>query len=95
MPLLTGAADPPRVALSEALLFADEKRSLRDERFKYIVWANGKEELYDLLADPAEQRDLAAERDLVATWRLALERVTTVSLLPPATAELDGGGDLP
>jgi len=59
------------VAVCESLLFAEEKVALRTERYKYVSWTNGKEELYDLASDPAELRDLAATADL--TW--ARERV--------------------
>lgn len=70
-PLLAGQSEPPRTALSENLLFADDRQALRTKDFKYIVWSNGKEELYDLDADPREQRDLAAIEELVGPKRLA------------------------
>jgi arylsulfatase A-like enzyme len=34
-------------------------RMVRDERFKYIASSNGREELYDLIEDPGESRNLA------------------------------------
>jgi arylsulfatase A-like enzyme len=47
-----------------------------DDRFKYIVNAiTGVEELYDLVADPAERRSLAAERPLaIGFYRQELKR---------------------
>jgi arylsulfatase A-like enzyme len=53
-----------RVARCESLLFAEEKVALRTQRYKYVRSANGKEELYDLEADPQELRDLGATVDL-------------------------------
>jgi arylsulfatase A-like enzyme len=47
-----------------------------DDRFKYIVNAiTGDEELYDLVADPAERRNLAPERPLaIGFYRQELKR---------------------
>jgi arylsulfatase A-like enzyme len=58
-----------RVAVSEGLLLSDEKRALRTAHYKFIRSANGKEELYDLVNDPGELRDLAAREDLMASVR--------------------------
>jgi arylsulfatase len=41
--------------------FRRELRSVEKDGFKLIVSSTGKEELYDLRADPAELRDLSAE----------------------------------
>jgi arylsulfatase A-like enzyme len=83
-PLLNGDADAPRLALSEALLFADEKRALRTAGLKYIVSANGKQELYDLANDPAELRDLAARDDLLAKQRTLLHNLLAAHETPQA-----------
>jgi arylsulfatase A-like enzyme len=72
-PLALSLPDDERLALSEGLLLADEKKALRTARFKYIRSANGKEEVYDLLADPGELHDLAARQDLVAPLRVRME----------------------
>jgi hypothetical protein len=42
------------------MLFAEERTGVRTRDRKYVRWENGKEELYDLTADPGERRDLAA-----------------------------------
>lgn len=60
VPIIHGAPAPPRVALIENMLFAEERTGLRLQDHKYVRWENGKEELYDLDADPRERRDLAA-----------------------------------
>ena len=50
-------------AFSESVLFKPEKKSLRVDGWKLIVHPDsGREELYDLRADPGEQTDLAAAR---------------------------------
>ncbi len=74
IPTLNGGADPERGVLSENLLFAEERVSLRTSRAKLVRWANGKEEAYDLVHDPAERRDLAGTETFVAPLRVALER---------------------
>ena len=63
-----------RVARCEGqLLFAEDKIGLRTARHKYVRWENGKEELYDLEADPAELRDIAATADLTTFRELTRE----------------------
>jgi arylsulfatase A-like enzyme len=59
LPLLRGEEQPPRIALSENLLFAEERVGLRTARYKYVRWDTGKEEIYNLEVDPEELRDLA------------------------------------
>jgi arylsulfatase A-like enzyme len=59
LPLLRGEETAARVALVENLLFADARVGLRTPERKYVRWDTGKEETYDLVADPREQRDLA------------------------------------
>jgi arylsulfatase A-like enzyme len=58
LPLIRGDETTPRVALSENLLFAEERAGVRTVAQKYVRWDSGKEELYNLAADPAEQRDV-------------------------------------
>jgi arylsulfatase A-like enzyme len=53
-----------------------------DGRYKYIASRDGRRELYDILADPGETRDLVALRpnqakrlaDYIATWRANVPR---------------------
>jgi len=58
--LMHGEVDGPRIAFSKGMLFSEDKHALRTGQFKYVRWANGKEELFDLQEDPRELRDLAA-----------------------------------
>jgi arylsulfatase A-like enzyme len=56
-------------------------RMVRDERFKYIASSNGREELYDLIEDPGESRNLvgaepSVQREMserLREWESALE----------------------
>lgn len=41
--------------------------AVRDERFRYIRYADGSEELYDMVADPREWSNLAAKPEQAAT----------------------------
>jgi arylsulfatase A-like enzyme len=59
LPLVRGDAGMPRMALVENLLFAEERVGLRTARYKYVRWDTGKEEIYNLEADPEELWDLA------------------------------------
>jgi len=74
-PVVDGTASPPGSALSENLLFAEERVSLRTDDTKYVRWEDGREELFDLRADPSEQHDLAAIPGRVAAARTALAEV--------------------
>jgi hypothetical protein len=86
-PRATSTVHEQRTALSQSLLFAEDKIALRTETHKHIRWANGKEELYDLRADPAELRDLAAGADL--GWaRQLLAQHTGISPESEEPAEL-------
>lgn len=53
--------------------------ALRTAQYLYAAWASGDRELYDLLADPAELRNLAATADPVLVGELAgrLESLAT------------------
>jgi arylsulfatase A-like enzyme/cytochrome c biogenesis protein CcdA len=59
MPVLRGDEPAGRVALVENMLFSEERTGLRTATRKYVRWADGKEEVYDLVSDPGERRDLA------------------------------------
>jgi arylsulfatase A-like enzyme len=55
--------------------YAVNARALRDQRWKYIQHEDGREELYDLQADPDEEQDLAAEQpETVARLRAQLAK---------------------
>jgi arylsulfatase A-like enzyme len=74
LPQIDGEAVPARAVLSENLLFAEERVAVRTDTAKLIRWENGKEEAYDLVHDPGEQRDLAATA-FAEPLRFALEDV--------------------
>jgi arylsulfatase A-like enzyme len=88
MPLLRGGEPALRTVISENLLFAEERTALRTDRAKLIRWANGKEEAYDLRADPAERRDLAGVEAFIAPLELALDEAERT--MPPVTIPIAG-----
>jgi hypothetical protein len=45
--------------------------ALRTEQYLYAAWSNGDREFYDVLADPAELRNLAATADPVLLGEIA------------------------
>jgi arylsulfatase A-like enzyme len=62
LPLGTGAADRPlfRPLFSLGLNRFEDRKAVRFCRFKYVRWdLTGREELYDLAADPGERHDIA------------------------------------
>jgi len=68
-------------------------RSVRDQRYRFTLWPDGSEELFDLLADPDELANLASSpaEDRV---RLALRR--RLDTLPPVVAaQAEGALALP
>jgi len=91
---------PPSPLLSLGLNRYEDRRALRFGRFKYIRWTmSGREELYDLDADPGEKIDLAkaalpklAEgRRLLAEFEADGRRARQLLRLPAGeTAEVDG-----
>jgi arylsulfatase A-like enzyme len=72
MPLVRGSPEPTRAALSENLLFAEERVSVRTASRKYIRWATGREETYDIATDPGEMRDLSILSDVADPLRQLL-----------------------
>ena len=80
VPLLASAApsDPPS-ALVECMLFADERVAVRTEQRKFVRWETGKQEIYDLQADPAEHRDLAGLADERAALTTAFDAIRDAS----------------
>lgn len=71
VPVLSPATD---AVLCESLLFAEEKVALRTNRYKYILWDNGKEECYDLVRDPLELVDVAASVSLSRSREIVKRR---------------------
>ena len=48
--------------------------AISDERVKYILASDGQEELYDIVRDPEELHDLAAEQpELLGPFRAAMK----------------------
>lgn len=59
------------------LQYEDFWEALTDGRAKYIRFADGREQLFDLVADPDERNDLAEDAtmtDTLAHWRVELEK---------------------
>jgi arylsulfatase A-like enzyme len=63
-----GAEDRDRVAL---MTYQKGNHAVRSERWRYIRYANGSEELYDHQSDPREWRNLASD----LTYRSVIERL--------------------
>lgn len=49
--------------------------SIRTARYRYTLWPDGSEELYDLNVDPAGRKDLARKPDLAATVSTLRRRI--------------------
>ncbi len=75
-PLLTGddSSDQP-AALVECMLFSEERIAVRTDRRKFVRWDIGKQEIYDLMADPDEHRDLAGVEPERAAFARAMDDV--------------------
>ncbi len=83
-----GADADGRAVLSENLLFAEERVALRTADAKYVRWADGREEAYDLGRDPGERRDLAGVETFVAPLAARLDALERA--MPPAVVARDG-----
>lgn len=66
-------ARSPEAVLIESMHFAEERVGLRTATHKYVRWDNGKEEVYDLRADPGERIDLAGVDGVAAPLRRMLD----------------------
>ncbi|MBY0273993.1 sulfatase [Candidatus Binatia bacterium] len=73
--------------VSENLLFAEERTALRTPRYTYVLWPNGKQELYDRARDPGELRDLAARSALVRRHRELLDATREQAKPSPGAIE--------
>lgn len=66
--LLPQLRDPERPRETPAITtHGPGNHGVRDERWRYIRYADGSEELYDLEADPEELNNLAADSEAKAT----------------------------
>lgn len=63
---------PEALAVNHAV---EPWRIARQARFKYIVWESGKHALYDVAADPGEDRDLSGDPAHRATLGLLQQRL--------------------
>ena len=54
--------------------------SLRTDKYRYTLWPDGSEELYDLAADPAGRRDLASRPNSAATVASLRRRIESIVL---------------
>jgi arylsulfatase A-like enzyme len=76
---LEGGELPPSVALIENMHFAEERLGLRTPTHKYVRWEIGKEEVYDLRSDPAEQVDLAGNGEVLAPLRAMVDELVSAA----------------
>ena len=67
--LIRGDEVEARPALSENLLFAEDRIGFRTDRWAYVRWRDGREELYDLQLDPGERLNLVAKSNVLAAVR--------------------------
>jgi arylsulfatase A-like enzyme len=94
LPLLRGEEQAPRVALIENLLFAEERVGMRTADRKYVRWEDGREEVYDLSADPQERIDLAGVASVLPPLRQLYAGVTggrATSVVQTSQLRLDSG----
>jgi uncharacterized sulfatase len=62
-------------------------RTVRTDGWRYTLWPDGGEELYDAAADPFSRRDLAADPMHAATKRALRRKLDALPPLTPAPAE--------
>jgi arylsulfatase A-like enzyme len=62
--------------------YGQNNHSVRDERWRYIRYADGSEELYDRNKDPLEWTNLAARKDLEGEKRRLARSLPTVNAEP-------------
>lgn len=84
--VVQGTDHAERTLVAENMLFSEERVGIRTDAWKYVRWATGKSEAYDLTHDPGEQRDVAA--DPVVRARLD-------ALLPAASLGAAAAGEAP
>jgi len=95
-PLWLGAPLAERSAFGESIDTRSRKGfALRTNRWKFIRWNDGGEELYDLEDDPAEQANLSPSRDAgplrqeIQSWRREMAESKRAQKDAPQAALLD------
>ena len=86
-PLIDGRPDPARLERQCAISEHAGWKTLRTERFRYLVERDGSETLYDLVADPLGLTDIAA--DPAASPALSSCRTTLIRRLIERERPLD------
>jgi arylsulfatase A-like enzyme len=84
LPLVHGEQSTPHVALIENMLFSEERVGMRTADRKYVLWENGKEEVYDLSTDPGERVDLAGLGGTLSPLRQLYAQLNHASPVPIA-----------
>jgi arylsulfatase A-like enzyme len=79
VPQLKDAAAKRRPAV---ITFMKGNHAIRDERFRYIRYADGSEELYDCVADPNEWKNVAADPAMELVKRRLAEFVPKTNADP-------------
>lgn len=82
---LGGETASPAPILIESMHFAEERVGLRTPTHKYVRWADGKEEAYDLIADPRELVDLAGVDEVIEPLRATMRELDRADT-PPGQA---------
>jgi arylsulfatase A-like enzyme len=73
--------------------FSDRNVSIRTERFRYIRYRDGQEELYDCAADPHEWTNQAANADFAATLKELRAAVPPLSEMTKSMPRARGAKD--
>jgi arylsulfatase A len=64
---------------------------VRTDQWRYIVFGDGREELYEIAVDPFEENDVAADHPAeLATFRAAADSWWTETFTPPPLLEIGG-----
>jgi arylsulfatase A-like enzyme len=95
-PLWLGGSLPERPVFGESIASRSRKGiAVRTNRWKFIHWKGGKEELYDLAEDPSEQVDLSPSshsdplREQIGSWRQEITQSKQALKGVPEAVQLD------
>jgi len=69
------------------MLLGEERVGVRTTHHKYVRWEDGREEAYDLAADPQERRDLAGIDDILNPLRQLSAQVDVGVKVPFPTTQ--------